>query len=119
MELKVLYQKMSELTEPECRKCRVPQSCCDEFYCNLAAAHALEEGVVLEKTGHPKLPFMGPEGCIVPPHLRPLCTLHVCSIQAYGCKPDDAEFTKQYFNLRDMIEDLELRRHYKEDTDAS
>lgn len=51
-----------------------------------------------------RLPFMGAKGCVVPPHLRPLCTLHVCSINSFGCDPKDADFTAKYFKLRRQID---------------
>ena len=46
---------------------------------------------------------MGPKGCVVPPYLRPLCTLHDCQITNLGLDPEDSEYTKQYFDLRDEL----------------
>lgn len=102
--LDVLYQEMADLTRPKCAACRVPLSCCDAFYCELARENSEAVGVKIQPTGHPTLPYMGPTGCIVPPHLRPLCTLHVCSINSLGCDPKDPIFTKTYFSLRGRIE---------------
>lgn len=109
-QLVVLFQRMSEMTSPECRKCRVPLSCCDAMYCGCAEEYAQDEwGVDLTplKTDHPTLPFMGPTGCVVSPHLRPLCTLHVCSINNIGIKIGDPKWTEKYFILREQIEELE------------
>lgn len=106
-----LYQRMYDLTEPECRQCRAPQSCCDSTACEMAIEYAKEEwGVELERTDHPTLPLMGPTGCTAAPHLRPLCTLHVCSIMGFGYKPNDEEWTNRYFELRERIEIGEMER---------
>jgi hypothetical protein len=48
---------------------------------------------------------MGENGCTVAPHLRPVCTLHLCSI-SYAAKseiPGDEDKTKEYFQLRNEI----------------
>jgi hypothetical protein len=58
---------------------------------------------------HPKLPFLETKdktACTVPPHLRPLCTLHHCGINGIGFKLGDPEWTKKYFDLRQKIEEL-------------
>ena len=100
-----LFQEMYELTEPECRlTCRCPQSCCSPEYCEMAAEFASENGIVLKRTEHPTLKFMSSKGCVVPPHLRPLCTLHTCDINGHGFKPNDPAWTKKYFDLRASIE---------------
>jgi hypothetical protein len=102
-----LFRDMSELTAPECAKvCRVPYSCCDPMYCDLTEEYARDNGVTLTITEHPKLKYMGPTGCTVEPHLRPLCTLHTCAVNSYGFKPGDPEWTKRYFKLRDEIDHL-------------
>lgn len=55
-----LYQRMSELTAPECKSsCRLPHSCCHEEYCGLTIDHAKSVwGIDLQRTEHPKLPLM-------------------------------------------------------------
>lgn len=66
----------------------------------------------LPRTNHPTLPLMGRDGCTAPPHLRPMCTMHTCDIQAMGYKkPRDGEPTiktdqwnQQYYDLRAEIE---------------
>jgi len=104
-ELEALYQQMADLTRPKCGECRSPMSCCDPMYCDMADEISLGK---IAKTGHPTLKFMGPGGCVVPPHLRPLCTLHVCSINSLGFDPRDQEFTVKYFAIRGKIERAEL-----------
>lgn len=106
--LRELYKAMSTATRPKCGACRVPLSCCAHEYCGLVAERAEEFGEpVPTETGHPRLPYMGEHGCVVPPHLRPLCTMHVCSINSIGADPNDPKFTKHYFELRSQIEELE------------
>lgn len=51
---------------------------------------------------------MGATGCKLAPHMRPLCTLHVCSINSLGFDPRDPEFTQKYFELREKIETIEF-----------
>ena len=110
MSLVQLYKEMSDLTSPVCaHECKAPHSCCDQMYCEMADAFARENGVILERTNHSTLFFMSPIGCVVPPHLRPLCTLHLCCINSLGFKPNDLEFTKKYFKLRAKIEKEELK----------
>ena len=88
--------------------CRCPRSCCSPEYCEIARQVAKEEwGVVLEDTGHDVLPFMSGHGCVVEPHLRPMCTLHVCCINSLGFKKGDPAWTERYFKLRDAIERIE------------
>lgn len=104
-DLPILMQQMADLTLPECQKCPVPLSCCDSMYCEMALEYAKDEwGVTLERTNHPTLPLMGPNGCTAAPHLRPLCTLHTCKINALGTSRN-AEWDKQYFDLREKIEE--------------
>lgn len=76
----------------------------------MTAQYAREEWQTeLTPTGHERLPFMGPTGCIVAPHLRPWCTMHTCAINSLGFKIDDLNWTKQYFALRRKIEKLESK----------
>lgn len=105
--LVVLYQEMADMTRPKCGECRVPLSCCEEMYCELARMNIEASGLQIPKTSHATLPYMGPDGCVVPPHLRPLCTLHVCSINGLGFDPRDMVFTKKYFSLREEIMAIE------------
>jgi hypothetical protein len=107
----VLYQAMANHTAPECANtCRIPRSCCAHEYCTMAEEGSKEQwGIDLSplRTDHPKLPYMGPNGCVVPPHLRSTCTLHTCQVNGIGFKPGDIPWSERYFELRRQIEDLE------------
>ena len=111
-QLIALFQEMYELTEPECcGSCRLPRSCCSPEYCEMAMEYAKEWDVDLKPliTNHPTLKFLGESGCVVQPHLRPLCTFHTCDINGFGFKmhpAPDPEWDKRYFELRDKIEQL-------------
>jgi hypothetical protein len=108
-ELIKLWQQMYELTRfsDECRECRFNYSCCSPEYCQMAMDYAAETwGETLTPTDHPRLPLMGPKGCIAPPHVRPFCTLHTCKINSMGFTNNPA-WDKQYFDLRDKITELE------------
>jgi hypothetical protein len=108
--LVILYAQMSELTAPECaHTCRVPWSCCHSIYCEAAIMWAKAKwDVELVKTNHPTLPMMGPSGCTVAPHLRPMCTVHTCEVNSLGVKRGDLAWTKRYFVLREEIDELEF-----------
>jgi hypothetical protein len=102
-----LYDEVYKLTLPECRQCRKPLSCCSAEYCELAIDYAKDVwGVILAPTDHPNLPGMGVSGCVIPPHLRPMCTFHVCSISSLGTMKD-ATKNEKYFELRSKIDVLE------------
>jgi hypothetical protein len=104
-ELIQLYEQMSEHTKGECaHSCRRPHSCCSREYCAMALEIAFMDGVILEVTSHPTLPFMGENGCTVPPHYRPNCTLHTCAVNGFGFKPGDEAWTEKYFQIRGQIE---------------
>jgi hypothetical protein len=103
-----LYAQMAAHTLPECRRCFMPHSCCDQHYCESTIKHAQAKwGVELSRTGHAKLPLMGPTGCTAAPHLRPMCSTHACIIQSIGAKPNDAEWTAEYYRLHEAIQLLE------------
>lgn len=105
----VLYKQMYELTLPECKNsCRCPLSCCGRMHCDIAKETAKQLwNIDLIPTDHPTLPFMSDKGCTVPPHLRPMCTLHTCSINSLGFKKGDIRWTQKYFKLREDINEIE------------
>src|SRR3546814_1039588 len=88
-----LYADLAAHTEPECTgACARPMTCCQERYCEIAMDFAAEHwGVELQTTWHRALPLMGPDGCTVAPHLRPICTAHTCDICEYGAKRHRSE----------------------------
>ena len=108
-----LYSEMSKMTSPECQNvCRRGKEsenrCCESYYCEIAIAHTKKKwGIELVPTGHPKLPLMGPTGCVAAPHLRPICTVHTCEINDIGVKPGDKGWTDRYFRIRDRIDELD------------
>lgn len=113
-----MYAEVATLTNPTCtegfRECSVykdkPNRCCERKYCEIAKNFAKEKyGIELEPTGHPELLFMGKQGCVVPPHLRPICAIHACS-WSYGhnCLRNEAE-TKRYNELRKEILELSVQ----------
>ena len=103
-----LWQEMADLTMSKCReKCNRLGSCCSPEYCDMARDMAKEKGVELKTTDNPNLPFLGQDGkCTVPPHLRPLCTLHQCDINGWGFCPEDPKWTKKYFQLRNKLREV-------------
>lgn len=101
-----LWTEMYEMTNAECKKCRVPLSCCSPEYCEMVEQDSQAQGIVLQRTDHPTLPFMGPDGCIVPPHLRPICTVHTCDITSLGFHRSNPDWTERYWKLRYRLSDL-------------
>jgi hypothetical protein len=112
MSLENLYQEMADMTSPVCEnECTIYRDkkyrCCELKYCKLAAKFAKEKyNIELQPTGNPDLLFMSENGCTVPPHLRPICTLHVCPISYAGvsCIGSSKLRTDEYFALRKKIE---------------
>lgn len=102
--LRILYQKMADLTLPKCKSCRVPISCCSPEYCEIALEFAKKQGEVLSPTQHPRLPLMGKDGCTAPPHLRPICAVHVCEQHLM-----DVDFAEEYFQLREELSNTDKR----------
>lgn len=125
LELIAVYQEMADHTNPECGKCRPkPYGCCSPHYCDITRLHAKAHwNMDLEETedyksGATLLPFMDlKKGCQAPPHTRPSCTLHTCSVSNLGFKIGDRPWTKRYFKLREKIKELELRK-YEEQMEA-
>ena len=97
------FNQLAEATAPKCGSCLAAYACCTPQQCEDTAAFALETfGVTFEHQGG-RLPFLGEKGCIVPPHLRPICSVHVCETHF-----QDAEFAERYFELRETAsEELE------------
>lgn len=113
-----LYREMAELTKEHCitrKKCMSytyygnrDNLCCSLMYCKMAEKIAKDHGVELKPVNQPdpddpcdrSLPYLTDEKkCIVPPHFRPLCTLHVCDRLLF----EDSEFSEKYFELRERL----------------
>jgi|PlaIllAssembly_1097288.scaffolds.fasta_scaffold00016_27 hypothetical protein len=109
-ELVVLYDKMQKHTIKDCNKYCNVKTCCQPEYCERARRFAKERyNVTLEDTGQDaRLPFMTPTGCVVPPHLRPECTVYVCCIRDQGQRHGNPKWTERYYDLRKQIFWLEL-----------
>jgi hypothetical protein len=104
-----LYAQVAAHTLPECRACFRPHSCCDKLYCDIAVVVAKKHwDIDLPQTTHPTLPLMGPTGCTAAPHLRPMCSLHTCTMNSIGSKPGDPAWTQEYYRLHQAIQLLEL-----------
>ena len=103
------YQAMSEHTKNECAfGCKVPHSCCSPEYGVMAAKiMRMAKEPIPPDTGSKVCQFMSPTGCVVAPHFRPLCTLHVCCINSTGVKLSDLAWTERYFEIRAEIDALE------------
>lgn len=106
-----LYKEMSEMTAPICGKecgTEPKNRCCSLMYCQAAQEYAKDTwGIDLKETEHDDLLYMGPEGCTVLPHLRPICTIHICDINSLGYRPGHEEWTAAYYDLRNRIDELE------------
>ena len=113
-----LYADIAAHTKSECdgqnEGCSSPRGCCHRIYCEAAQRFAKEEYEIDLSFPNPKapIPFLGPTGCIVAPHLRPVCAIHACCITNLGYKKsgENAQaWTEKYFQLRNAIEELEER----------
>lgn len=111
-ELVQLYADIAAHTKPECSNtCRVPNSCCSPFHCQVAEDTMAKAGVSVDKPNiYPRAPYVGEGGCVVPPHFRPLCAVHACAVSALGFKPNDEPWTDEYFRLYDRINYLEEQK---------
>jgi len=104
------YERIAEHTRSACDQlCKHPSTyrCCERQYCKMALAFAKKRGVTLPTTGHPEFPLMGPDNrCTAPAHLRPICAIHHCDINAAGplrlTASASKEWTDTYFLLREQ-----------------
>jgi hypothetical protein len=103
-EIRQLYAEIAALTKPKCGECPVPYHCCEPDMCKMIETFAKEDGIELPpRTDHPKLPYMGPEGCILEPYQRPLCAIHVCEYHLWNLN-----FSIKYHHLRACISEKEF-----------
>lgn len=106
-----MYEEISAITKPLClsgegcgTRARFTYHCCERKYCDIAARFALEgHGIELHPTGHSEIPFMGLNGCTIPLHLRPTCTIHACAYNYASV----ANLNDPYWQLRQRILDAE------------
>lgn len=83
--LVISYHKLYEITNRVCGSCSPPYNCCTDFSCHLADRWSSRRwNIKIEPTeefkrGETHVPFLGRCGCIVPPHMRPICTTYFCN----------------------------------------
>ena len=120
-EIDTLYQQLANLTNQKCGKTcsnnppKEQHRCCDSYYCELSHSAQQEAGLETipylptDERINADIPYLSKDKyCIVPPRLRPLCTAHNCKISyELGYDPEDPQFTKEYFRLRNKIEEQE------------
>jgi len=117
--LRQLYKELAAHTAPECagknQGCKVPHRCCSPEACDMAqgiAKDLWDTDVSHLRDHHNHLPFMGENGCVLEPHLRPLCSRHVCCIKGIGAKTrgeDAGLWTYKYYEILEKIEALEAQ----------
>jgi hypothetical protein len=96
-----LYRQMAALTNSVCATCSPPYHCCEDAGCAQAMAwtETVEQvNLIADKT---HLPFLEEDGCILPPHYRPLCSIWLCK---------DAVRPPGYAELLREIADAERER---------
>ncbi len=94
--LKAKFAELAALTLAKCKQANCGFTCCSPEYCEEAVRFAGEHGEELH------LPLLGDGGCRAAPHLRPLCSAHVCEKLLWH----DPEFADKYFALREEVNDL-------------
>ncbi len=77
-----------------------PYRCCSRLYCEAARRYCQSKGIALTDTGNPDLPFMSPNGCVLPPEHRPICAIHTCE-WSHSARPHcgDHANTERYTQL--------------------
>lgn len=72
-----LYRALYEFTKNQCGACVESGCACKDRICSHVEEQARKRGLEFRHTGH-ALRFIGPAGCVVPPHLRETCTIYLC-----------------------------------------
>lgn len=123
--IKAIYREIASLTKPccdgaagkdSCKRIEGYEStrCCDAHWCTFATVWAnrvWNKGLVAARDPvSPDVPYLSKtQGCVVDPHLRPICTVHACVISSFGAFHDEARNTK-YWTLREELDQLEWLR---------
>lgn len=98
-----VFKDIADHTVGKCGQCMAPNACCSRSACEDTREFAMTYfEVALKETDHPNLPFMGESGCTVAPHLRPICSVHVCE-RHFGY---DAEWVNEYWRLREKADEV-------------
>lgn len=74
-------RSLAKLTGAKCGSCiggRGRYRCCDDTFCDLVERGLRAAGHEVPVTGHPEIRFMGENGCVIAPELRPGCSGYVC-----------------------------------------
>jgi hypothetical protein len=97
------FAELAAHSAPKCGTCRAAYACCTAEQCETVRDFAQDTfGIALnDAIGNSNLPFLGAKGCVVPPHLRPLCAVHVC-----GQHLKDDDWSEKYWELRERAGDL-------------
>ena len=88
--------KMQTLTAGACRK--DGWGCCSKFFCKVSELEMKALGHHVEKTDNKDIPYMGPNGCVIPAEYRPGCSLYVCPIHL-----KDRKFRREWDRARQKI----------------
>lgn len=74
-------RKLSKITAPLCATCPTaggePTRCCSRDFCEIADKQARLVGHAQDRVND-AVPFLGPNGCVMPPEYRPGCTGFLC-----------------------------------------
>lgn len=106
-----IYKMMYEFTFDSCGACVQTNCACKDRICQHVEEQAAKSGHRFEKQNHP-IRFIGPGGCVVPPHLRETCTLYLC-----GKAREKTSFDRdRYSRLLKACEKIEWQLMEIEDT---
>lgn len=87
-ELYCLIQQMCQFVDGRCVRMRARgKGCCGQRACEKAIKYAREYWNVTVEPG-PELPCLGEHGCVLPPEMRPYCTLYICNHATLNPVPD-------------------------------
>jgi hypothetical protein len=88
--------KIQELTSAACEKDGF--GCCSKFFCKVSELEMAALGYHVDKTDNVDIPYMGPDGCVIPPEYRPGCSLYVCPVHL-----KDRKFRREWDRHRQKI----------------
>jgi hypothetical protein len=111
---KKLYRALYDFTFDQCGACVESGCACKDRICQHVEEQAARRGFSFTHTGH-ALRFIGPSGCIIPPHLRETCTIYLCG-NAQGKTGFDRE---RYEKLKGLCQRIEIRLMQLEDEHGS
>jgi hypothetical protein len=99
------YRLLYDFTKSQCADCAQSDCACKDTICGYVEEQAIKRGAVLQRGDHPRLRFIGCQGCTVPPHLRETCTIYLC--EPAQAKPG---FDRgRYERIKNLCADIELK----------